>query len=391
MTAVRVLHVINQFPAYGGAETSLRELIKASEGPEVHHGVCVLKREGSAFDDVVAIGADYFTPAASSLGLVGRFRHVCEAVRAFAPDVVHSSIFDADVAARLASWRLKVPVLVSLVNTPYAGAARIDSRVQPVKLRVVQAVDRFLARRLTDRFHAITGAVAIAAVRDLGVPRDKITVIPRGRSQQVFVPLEPDHRAKVRRALGLSQTAIVLLSVGREEAQKGHIYLLDAMAMLIRARDDVVLIHAGRNGAQTPAIEARLAADSSLVRSVRRLGVRADIADLLAAADVFVFPSLYEGLGGSLIEAMAVGVPIVAGDSPAVREVLDGGTCGVLVPIATSAPLAGAVLTILDDPVGTAAMVSRARARFLDHYESSTVALEMVKLWRSFATDIESR
>jgi glycosyltransferase involved in cell wall biosynthesis len=92
------------------------------------------------------------------------------------------------------------------------------------------------------------------------------------------------------------------------------------------------MVIAGRDGNATNSLQA-LARELDIVDRVQFLGHRSDVADLMVAADVFVFPSLWEGLGGVLIEALALEVPIVSSDLDATREVLGGkGTSGLLVP-----------------------------------------------------------
>jgi glycosyltransferase involved in cell wall biosynthesis len=380
---MRVLHVINQLSGRAGAEVSLRDLVVATAG-RVDHGIVVLRAEPNVLDEVHAAGADTFVPEADLRGWAARVAHVTAAIDRFDPDLVHTSLFDADVAGRLAARRRRRPCLVSVVNTPYAAEAAIDQQIPGVKRFAVRAIDRALLR-WTTHVHAITDAVAEAAVVHLGIDRRRITVVPRGRDGERFAPADPGCREAVRRRLGLAADATVLLAVGREEAQKGHTYLLAAVAAVARDRPDVQLVHAGRPGGRTAAIEARLAADPDLAARVHRLGVRTDVVDLLRAADLFVFPSLYEGLGVSVIEAMATGVPIVAGDSPAVREVLDGGRCGRLVPVADADALAGAITAALADREGTAAMAAAARERFLERYELARVADAMVELWQATA------
>ncbi len=117
---------------------------------------------------------------------------------------------------------------------------------------------------------------------------------------------------------------------------------------------------AGREGHASAALGdqiARLGLDDR----VRLLGHRSDVAEVLSAADLFVFPSVYEGLGGALIEALALGLPIVASDLPALREVVRPGENADLVSPTDSAALAAAVVALLDDPARRRAYGARSR------------------------------
>src|SRR5262249_34861288 len=114
--------------------------------------------------------------------------------------------------------------------------------------------------------------------------------------------------------------------------------------------------------------------------AVEFLGTRDDVADLLCAADVFAFPSRWEGSPGSVLEAMALEAPIVATGIASVREVTDGSTCARLVPVDDADALAGAIAATLSGD-GTAARVAAGRTRFAECYTIGPVAEQMVAFY----------
>jgi glycosyltransferase involved in cell wall biosynthesis len=113
---------------------------------------------------------------------------------------------------------------------------------------------------------------------------------------------------------------------------------------------------------------------------VRILGFRDDVADLLSAADVFTFPSRWEGLGSTLLEAMALEAPIVASDLPAVREVVSSGEAR-LVPPANAPLLTAALAEVLDDPAAARRRAVAARERFLTEFTTERTAKAMVAFY----------
>ncbi len=125
----------------------------------------------------------------------------------------------------------------------------------------------------------------------------------------------------MRSDLGISEETPVLLAVGRQERQKGFDLLLDAMPAVQRAMPDVLLLVAGRRGSASDALESQVSR-LGLEGAVRWLGHRSDVPDLLAACDVMVFPSRWEGLGSSVIEAIMLGTPVVCTDLDVLREVV---------------------------------------------------------------------
>ena len=211
-----------------------------------------------------------------------------------------------------------VTVLTSLVNTSYDPVRFADPRIRPWVFRIVQRVDGLTARRLTAHFHAITVAVKDHNVEALHLRAGRVTVIERGRDDGRLGRGSDDRRAASRRTLDLADDAEVVVTLGRQEYQKGQRFLLEAVERLAQNRPRLVLLMLGRRGAASTELD-ELLRRPLLAERVKVLGHRDDAPDVLAAADIFAFPSLFEGLGGSLIEAMALGLPIVASDLPAVR------------------------------------------------------------------------
>ena len=151
---------------------------------------------------------------------------------------------------------------------------------------------------------------------------DKIAVILPGRDADRLGQTTPERRKRARARLGLRDDQYVLVNIGRQDYQKAQRYLLEALASVVRDHRNIVLLVAGRAGDASADLRD-LIHDRKLERHVRLLGHRDDVPDVLAASDLFVFPSLYEGLPGAVIEAMALGLPIVASDIEPVRELVD--------------------------------------------------------------------
>lgn len=264
------------------------------------------------------------------------------------PDLVYTALYDADIAGRLAAAGLPVPVMTNLVNTAYDKARAGDPNVSPMRLKVAQLLDGFTARHFTNHFHAISQAVKDSTVEHLGIAPNRVTVVRRGRDAKRLGDRSDSRRIVVRKALGLLPEHQVILTVGRQEFQKGHTHLIEAFARISDENPLTRLVIAGREGHATQALTAQID-QLGLGKCVFMLGHRDDVADLMAASDLFVFPSLYEGLGGALIEALGLGLPIVASDIPALREVVRQGVNADLVPPGDPKALAVAIERLLND------------------------------------------
>ncbi len=379
---VTYLFVINSFGA-GGAERSLLEFLPKLAAAGVHPVIACLSRSDVGFEDEVrAQGWDVRVMGGS--GRMAKIRSLRALVKQLRPALVYTALFDADIAGRLAATGTGVPVVSNLANTAYDAARLADPNVDSRKLALVRMVDGFTARHLTDHFHAISDAVKDSTVATMGVQPDRISVVRRGRDPDRLGEPSPGRTAAARARLGLSPDAEVVVTVGRQEYQKGHRHLVDAFATVVEHRPEAVLVIAGRAGHASAALGdqiARLGLDGR----VRLLGHRSDIAEVLAAGDLFVFPSVYEGLGGALIEALALGLPIVASDLPALREVVRPGENADLVPPTDSAALAAAIVALLDDPARGRAYGARSRRLFEEGFDADRAADAVVNLLAGIA------
>lgn len=374
----RVLAVVNGLGT-GGAERSLAESIVPLRRRGIDISVaCFHHREQGVHDQVVATTD---VTVIDDTTWSGRVRGLRRLIAAQAPDVVHTTLFDSDIAGRLAVRGRQVPLLTSLVNTSYDRRRLDDPNVSRRRLAAARAIDGFTGRRYATHFHAISETVRDAAIDSLRIDPSAITVIPRGRSRERLGEHTELRRAAARAALGLGANRTVLLNIGRHEYQKGQIALVEALAVLRRSRPDALLLIAGRDGNATAELTDRIAS-LGLDEHVRLLG-HTDIGQPLAAADLFAFPSRFEGLGGSVLEAMALEVPVVASDIPVLREVL--GDCARYAPVDEPERLAQAMADALDDPAETRRRVALARRRFDECYEFERVMDRMADLYERVA------
>ena len=379
--SMRVLAVINGLGT-GGAERSLAEMLPGLEDAGIHVVVaCLYRRERGVEQNVLAGHDVRFIGSKRLPGRVGAIRRLIAAER---PHILHTTILESHLAGRIAGVGSRVTVLSSLVSTPYVEARLGDPRLSAAKLGLVRMADGWTARHMTHHFHAITHAVKKHAQETLRIPRDRITVVKRGRDPKRLGEPSSVRRQQARRMLQISPDAEVLVCLGRQEFAKGHRYLLDAVSALAGHRPNLIALLAGRDGMESHVLRAERER-SGLGDRFRFMGHREDAAELLAAADVFVFPSLFEGLGGSLIEAMALGLPIVATDIPAIREVVEEGANARLVSPASGTALARAVEALLDAPDQRRAFGARSRVIFEDQFTIERSTKEMIDLYSRLA------
>jgi glycosyltransferase involved in cell wall biosynthesis len=372
---VHVLYLIDSLVA-GGAERSLAALAPHYRRLGVRLDVAYLHERDGVGPELVAAGAQLFSLAGAG-GRLAAVRRGAQLVRMRRPDVVHTTLFEADVTGRLGSMLARAPVVSSLVNAAYGPEQLANPSLARWKVRAAQALDAITARRVS-RFHAVSSSVADVMAARLRIARDRIDVIPRGRDAEELGVRTDDRRALARAALGVDRDTPVVLAIGRQEYQKGFDVLLRAFAA-VRSRDARArLFVAGREGNETASLRV-LVEDRSLQPAVTFLGERRDVPELLCAADVFAFPTRWEGMPGTVIEAMALQVPIVASDIAPVREVLGDDAAGRLVAPDDPEQLARAIDDALHDT--DRERTDAARARFLERFTIEGVADEMVRFY----------
>lgn len=215
---------------------------------------------------------------------------------------------------------------------------------------------------------------AVAQLPD-AVPSSRVTVIRNG-----VVPTPPARtRDEVRRELSLN-AGLVGIMVARMDGLKGHDTLVRALAALRGTGRKVTLLVAG-DGAERPKVEA-LAQELDLgPESLRFLGFRTDVADLLSASDFFLLPSVTEGLPLSLLEAMTHGLPALATPVGGIPEVIRDGEHGFLVPVHGHAELATAMARLVDDPTLLRTLGDRARRRAADEFSFERMTREYLALY----------
>lgn len=171
-------------------------------------------------------------------------------------------------------------------------------------------------------------------------------------------------RQQVRQELGLSQNSKLLLTVGRLDPQKGYETIIPVIKPIVEQFPDVRFVWVGE-GQQRELLMQKLQ-ECGVADKVLLLGFRKDVSKLLTTADLFVFPSLYEGLPFALIEAIAHKLPAIASDASSIPEVITNHQHGLLFKTADSQALLSAIRWALHHPEATATMAENAQHRTQD-------------------------
>ncbi len=375
---MRVLAIIDSL-AVGGAEQSLAVIAPhlVARGIDLHVGY--LSDKPGVGDDLLSGGARVHSLAGRG-GRLGAVIRTARAIRRIEPDLVHTTLFEADLIGRVAAWLNRVPVVSSFVTESYGPEHVHNPEYRAWKVRAAQLADAATAR-IVRRFHAVSANSAEVMSRRLVIDPAKVDIVPRGRDTAALGMPSRERRIEVRRRLGIGADVPLVVAVGRHFNLKGLDILIRAMPDVVAASPDARLFVAGREGPATEELR-RLAAAGGVERAVTLGGYRSDVPDLMCAADVFVLPSRAEGSPGVLLEAMALGVPTVASDIPSVREVAGvAGESALLVPLESPHAMADAIVQLLEDRRLGDRLSEAARRRFLETFTVESIAEQTVALY----------
>ena len=223
---------------------------------------------------------------------------------------------------------------------------------------------------------AIAEEVRASIQRLYGYPDPPL--IPNGIPTDEYAP-NPDTRAQWRQAHGIEPRATVVTHIGRFAFQKNHALLVEAFAQ-VRADAPLYLLLVG-GGELENAVREQVAG-LGLQGRVRFLGIRADVADILRASDVFVLSSRVEGNLMSVMEAMAAGLPVVSTAVGGVPELVRAGVTGLLVPAGDACSLAEAIAQLGCDPARRAAMGNAARQTARERFDVRVMSLAYATLYQ---------
>jgi glycosyltransferase involved in cell wall biosynthesis len=376
----RILHIIPTLDQ-AGAEKQLALLCAHLPRDEFDLHVCALTRGGPWQDalqqsgvPVTVIGKKWKLDPAALLRLY-------RLLRTWSPDLVHTWIFAANCYGRCAARWANVPHIVAS-----------ERCVDQWKTWHELAFDRYLARR--------TDAIVVNShgtrhfYAQHGIPRDKFIVIPNAievpdSPPADYNPLDHNranhnlsslHPRPWRSQFHIPEQARLIVAIGRLWPQKRIKDLIWAADLLKGVRTDTHLLIVG-DGPQRALLE-RYRRVVQIEDLVHFAGHRDDVAAILRDASCFWLASGYEGQSNALMEAMSIGVPVVATDITGNRELVQHDQSGFLVPVGDSAAFARRTQQILNDPALAARLGAAARKTMAEQFRVDTMVQHYVHFYR---------
>ena len=360
-----VVHFLDS-TLYGGCEAVVSQLLAGLSGTAwrpvlFHHdepGISRLLDDARRFD----------VPTCAVLGVTNRnavrtLWPLVRELRRAGPALVHLHL-NWPLSGRYVTAAARLGGIPGVVATAHTTPTVSDVPLGQLRHR--------LRTMALDRYIAVSGQVETQLCNDLGVPRSKVRVVRNGVPLATF-DTAPD--AALRRSLGGHGRAPIVLTVARLNTDKGHVHLLEAAALVPDAR--FVFVGEGPERETLEALARRL----GIADRVAFLGNRDDVPQLLASCDLFVLPSLYEGLPISILEAMAAGKPVVATAIGGTSEEVVEGVTGFLVPPADAGALAAGIRRVLCDEALALRLGAAGRVRAAAEFSSASMVRGVVSVY----------
>jgi len=350
----------------GGAQRQLTELVKSLPKRRITARVISLSTRKLAYAEAIREAGIPLTLIAQR----GKWSwttlwDLWRALRSARADIVQTWLFTADLYGRLAAWLAGVPVIVSAVRS-----------VEPWKPAHYVGTDRLL-RRITDAYTVNADAIGRMIQLREQVQRTKIRTIYNGVNLDDFNPARVN--GAVRQRLAIGDASPVIGTIGRLGPEKDHETFLRAAALVLRDMPNahVLVVGSGPLGGRLASLVRTLDLDGH----IHFLEAQANIAEVFAALDVVVISSRYEGCCNVILEAMAMGKPVVATAVGGNPELVVDRQTGRLVPPRDPERLAGAIADLLDDRVRARAMGASGRQRAVEHFSVARMVDRTVALY----------
>jgi len=365
---IRILHLISS-SGFLGAENVVLELAKQSKSAGHRPTIGVFKNQHNPNLEL-AEAATANGLNVQSFPCRGRFdkktiRIVTDYLKSEHVQIVHSHNYKSNFYTKMA-----------LPANNVRWVATNHGRRTGSKLLIYYLLDLFTLRS-ADKAIAVSEKIA-GQMKRAGINKKKVLVIDNGINLNRFMKTEPI--TPTRKSLGIKSGALVIGTVGSLTREKGHKYLIRAIPKMIGRFPETVFLFVGE-GIERSNLE-NISCKLGIKDKVAFPGTRKDIPNILSTFNVFILPSLKEGLPMALLEAQAAKVPTIATRVGAIPNVIENGATGVLIPPKDSEAISRAIERILSDKKAASKMAERGFEMVRDNFSAESMANKYLSLYK---------
>jgi glycosyltransferase involved in cell wall biosynthesis len=365
---IRVLHLMNSLPV-GGAEVLVAAVVQGLDGRRFDIQAATIGPAGVIGEELRRRGNLVHALGLSlredpDLKIISRIRQLLKHLK---PDILHTHLYHPSYYGRLAALGLGLKGVVASVHNVY------------IKTKFHRRLWNFLLSWTTDRIVAVSPQVRHDVLVYDAVPASRLNLLPNGINLAALDVALSREEAKAR----LEVAGLCLGAVGRLEEQKGHAFLLEAFPAIAAAVGEITLLLAG-DGSLRPALEQQAGA-LGIAGRVKFLGTRRDMPLIYRALDILALPSRWEGLPLALLEAMGAGLPVVATQVGGVKDVIEDGINGRLVPAGDPQALAASIVELSRRPDRRAALGGAAKETIRRRFSQEAMLQRLADLYTELA------
>jgi glycosyltransferase involved in cell wall biosynthesis len=366
MGKINLLHLITELDI-GGAEKLLLSLVRKLDSDRYNVIVAYMKGEGKLAKDFKDSGIRVFDLKMKNRIDARAIIYLYRLLKRENIKILHTHLIQADICGFLAGKTAGVPVIISTRHNPDEFRKKFSI---PVWL------DGIFANH-SDRIIAVSNAVKDFLIKHEKISPQKFAVIHNGIEPGEFI-FESGISGKKKES-GISLSSPVAGCIGRFDEQKGHMCFLEAIPQILEYFPDAKFIFVGEGPLRRKA--ERRSKELKIDRNVIFTGIRRDIPGILAIMDIFILPSIFEGFGIVLLEAMAAGKPVIASRVGGIPEIINHNLNGILVEPANSAEIAAAILNLLKEPAKMRRMGEAGREEVKKRFSADTMAKKIETLY----------
>lgn len=361
----KIIYLIQSLDNGGCENMLLRTLPLLSD---FKHTIVTLKKRGELAEQMKQKGIKLINIGQNNFLDIFSYFRLLKVIKKENPNVVITYLFHADAVGRIflqltTKYRV-VPFLRTTYNHKKYWLARFFEKI---------------TKYFVKNYLANSESVKNFYVNKIGVKKEKITVIPNGIDLAFYNNIERDEN--LRASLGIKKEEVAIICVANLHINKGHKYLLEAFENIYKENGNTKLLLIGDGEEKENLLKQIVKYNSK--NDIIFLGKRNDIPQLLKISDIFVLPTLFEGMSNAIMEAMAAGLPIITTDIPENKELIEDKITGILVPAKNSVALAQAIEKLISNSKERETLGESAKEKMKESFNIDIIISKLCQLFKS--------